>query len=404
MKRLITNNNTLFVMLAIVLSLSLVVFAVPAMPVAAQGALDADPAGGTVYAWGDNAYGELGNGITGTNSNTPGKVEGLNGHGFLSGVTAIAGGGSGFSLALTSAGVVYAWGGNSEGQLGNGTYTDSFYPVQVSIPSGVRVTAISAGAYNSLALTSAGTVYAWGGTDNIPVQVVGPGGTGYLRRVTAISEGYTHSLALTSAGTVYAWGDNEYGQLGNGNYTDSPYPVQVNIPRGVRVTAIAAGVKLSLALTSAGTVYACGSIRGASDIPGQVVGPGGTGYLRGITAIAGHGTQGLALTSTSTVYAWGGIKGPSAPVEVVGPGGTGYLRGVTGIAEAIDFSLALTSAGTVYAWGGNPSGQLGNETYSDSPYPVQVVGPGGTGYLNGVTAIAGGGGGFSLAIIRHLRR
>src|SRR5213075_2900641 len=174
---------------------------------------------GTVSAWGANFFGELGNGTFTTDPpyaiNTPGSVSGL------IGVTAIAGGAF-HSLGLKSDGTVWAWGDNRLGQLGNGTFTDS----------------------------------------NTPVQVLGPGG--FLTGMTALAVGSDneHSLALKSDGTVWAWGDNQSGQLGNGTVTPYPYgvntPVQVLGPGGVGyltgVTAIAGGLLSSLALKSDGTV------------------------------------------------------------------------------------------------------------------------------------------------------
>src|SRR3989442_9523704 len=145
---------------------------------------------GTVSAWGDNSFGELGNG-TNTASNTPMQVSGL------SGVTAIAGGEL-HGLALKSDGTVWAWGYNFYGQLGNGTNTDS----------------------------------------NTPVEVLGPGGVGFLSGVTAIAGG-RHSLALKSDGTVWAWGVKRAGGLGNGTTTDGNTSVK---KRGLSgVTCIVGG-------------------------------------------------------------------------------------------------------------------------------------------------------------------
>jgi alpha-tubulin suppressor-like RCC1 family protein len=208
---------------------------------------------GTVWAWGQNQYGQLGNGTT-TNSSTPVQVSGL------SGVTAIAAGVYRDSLALRTDGTVWAWGRNPYGQLGNGTTTDSSTPVQVSGLSGV--TAIAAGALHSLALRTDGTVWAWGGgyygqlgngttTDtSTPVPVSG------LSGATAIAGGFDHSLAVRTDGTVWAWGHNIEGQLGNGTTTDSSTPVQVGGLSGV--TAIGAGALHSLALRTDGTVWAWG--------------------------------------------------------------------------------------------------------------------------------------------------
>ncbi|PYU34560.1 MAG: hypothetical protein DMG31_05865 [Acidobacteria bacterium] len=390
---------------------------------------------GTVWAWGFNQNGQLGNGTYTTTSpygiDTPGTISGL------TGVTAIAGGYL-YSLALKSDGTVWAWGWNPYGELGNGTYTDSNTPVQVSGFTGV--TAIAGGFEHALALKSDGTVWAWGlqslgelgnGTfgspfgftgSNTPVQVLGPGGAGYLTGVTAIAAVGFHSLALKNDGTVWAWGHNQYGELGNGTYTNNDTPVQVLGPGGVGfltgVTALGGGQYHSLALKSDGTVWAWGQNTSGElgngvfdspaqippqDTPGQVLGPGGVGFLGGVTAITGGSlsSHSLALKNDGTVWAWGqntsgelgnGTTNPSnTPLQVLGPGGVGYLTGVAAIARGRGDSLALKSDGTVWAWGRNFAGELGNGTFTDSNMPVQVLGPGGVGFLSGVTAIAGGG-------------
>jgi len=209
---------------------------------------------GTVWTWGDNQHGQLGDG-TATDRTTPVQVQGL------TGVVAIAGG-SYHSLALKSDGTVWAWGSNSSGQLGNGTTTKSYTPMQVQGLTGV--VAIAAGGKHSLALKSDGTVWAWGdnwygqlgnGTTTnrfTPVQVQG------LTGVVAIAGGYYHTIALKQDGTVWTWGYNWYGQLGDG--TSSPHrttPVQVQGLTGV--VAIAGGYYHTVALKQDGTVWTWGS-------------------------------------------------------------------------------------------------------------------------------------------------
>ena len=347
---------------------------------------------GTVWAWGSNRKGQLGNG-TYEDSAISVQVSGL------SGVKAIDGGVC-HSLALKEDGTVWAWGENCDGQLGNGTYEDSAIPVQVSGLSGVK--AIDGGVCHSLALKGDGTVWAWGanwlgqlgdGTDDesaIPVQASG------LIGVTAIDSGDYHSLALKEDGTVWVWGDNWKGQLGNGTYEESLIPVQVSGLTGVK--AIATGGHHSLALKESGTVWAWGDNEdgqlgngtcGTIPIPVQVSG------LTGGKAIAGGGSHSLALKEDGTVWAWGynwdGELGngtdeeSSIPVQVSG------LTGVKAIAGGYFHSLALKEDGTVWAWGENRDGQLGNGTYEDSAIPVQVSG------LTGVKAITGGGN-HSLAL------
>jgi alpha-tubulin suppressor-like RCC1 family protein len=182
----------------------------------------------TARAWGNNFEGQLGDGTNFNSSNVPVSVSSL------TGIIAIAGGGYQHSFALKNDGTVWAWGHNSSGQLGNGTFINTTVPVPVS--SLTAVTAIAGGGGHSLALKNDGTAWAWGrnffgqlgnGTNtdsNVPVQVSN------LSGVSAIAAGglkdFEHSLALKNDGTVWAWGFNGFGQLGNGTNTSSNVPVQ----------------------------------------------------------------------------------------------------------------------------------------------------------------------------------
>jgi alpha-tubulin suppressor-like RCC1 family protein len=168
--------------------------------------------------------------------------------------TAIASGGNS-GYALTSTGSVLAWGDNHFRELGNGgqvscaRHNQCDLPVRVELPKHTRVTAISGGGYHALALTSSGSVLAWGENQNgqlgnaststrgIPVRVKLPTNT----KATEIAAGAVHSLALISRGTLLAWGSNADGELGNGNISDRDAPVNVKLPRGAAATAVAAG-------------------------------------------------------------------------------------------------------------------------------------------------------------------
>jgi alpha-tubulin suppressor-like RCC1 family protein len=362
----------------------------------------ATPTAGTALAWGDNTFGELGNGTTGGISSVPVPVDLPAG----TSVTAVAASRL-FNLALTSTGSVLAWGANFDGQLGDHTTTNSSTPVTVDLPAGTHVTAIAAGDDFSLALTSAGSILAWGddywgelgnggGGDQLtPVTVDLPAGT----RVTAIAAGGDDGLALTSTGSVLAWGRDDYGQLGGGGSTarDST-PIRVDLPAGTRVADVAAGELGGLALTSAGRVLAWGdntfgelgngTTGGISSTPVPVDLPAGTA----VTAIAAGEGHALALTSVGRVLTWGdnefgqlGIGtitgGSPVPVPVDLPAG---IR-VTAVAGS-QSSLALTSTGTVLAWGDNDYGELGDRGTANSPVPVSVDLPAGT----SVTAISAG--------------
>jgi alpha-tubulin suppressor-like RCC1 family protein len=180
--------------------------------------------GGTVKCWGSNHYGELGDGSSTPLSSTAVTVTGL------SNVTQIAVGITG-SCALLTSGSVKCWGLNDEGQLGNGSSTNSPTPVTVNGLSGV--TMIAAGAISNCALLSTGSVKCWG--DNTYGELGNGSNTNSLSPVTVsglsgatqISAGNNHSCALLATGNVDCWGDNGSGELGNGSTANSSTPVSV---------------------------------------------------------------------------------------------------------------------------------------------------------------------------------
>ncbi len=349
---------------------------------------------GLLYAWGANSSGQLGNGSM-TNSDVPVKVK-------LPKGTRIVEDRAGcyFTVALTSTGEVLAWGLNFDGQLGDGSLTNSMTPVRVHIPAHTTITHVRAGCAFGLALTSKGQVLAWGygdlgqlGDGSVanaltPVKVKLPKNT----IVTGISAGESHGLALTSKGEVLAWGDNGYGELGNGktNINGSDVPVKVKLPGSVHVAAVAGGLFYSLAQTTGGGVLSWGynqfgelgnGTETNSDVPVRVKLPAGTK----VTQLYAGGYHGLALTTKGQVFAWGynfagqlgngNTNSSDTPVKAKIPAGTK----VTAIAGCLTSSMALTSTGRALAWGGDAYGQLGNGTMTMSPFdlPVQVELPAG---------------------------
>jgi len=209
---------------------------------------------GQVWAWGDNGFGQLGNNST-DKSLVPVAVQMPENVTFTT-VSA----GSDHSLALDTAGQAWAWGGNTDGQLGSDSMQKALVPVAVQMPTNVVFTAISAGRQTSLALDAAGDAWAWGGNgfgqlgnnsterSLVPVAVQMPTNVTF----TAISVGYDHSVALDSAGFAWAWGNDEYGELGTNIRTNGRTPVAVQMPASVTFTTISAGYAYSLALDTGG--------------------------------------------------------------------------------------------------------------------------------------------------------
>ena len=180
---------------------------------------------GTVWGWGRNINGQLGDGTDSNSRETPMPVQGL------TNVKAISTGAN-HSLALKNDGTVWAWGLNTNGQLGDNSYFQRNLPVQVA-GNLSNVKAITAGGAHSLALKNDGTVWAWGSngngqlgtgnntTSNIPVAVLN------LSGVNHIGAGDDHSLALKTDGTFKSWGLNFFRQLGDGTTSVRNAPVDI---------------------------------------------------------------------------------------------------------------------------------------------------------------------------------
>lgn len=331
---------------------------------------------GTVWSWGRNNFGQLGNGKH-SKKNIPVLVK------ELEDVIAIAAG-TWHSMALKSDGTVWTWGLNNYGQLGDGTFRNRKTPVQVK--NLTDVIAIAGGYLHSLALKSDGTVWAWGsnwsgqlgnetivGASEIPIQV------NSLSNISAIACGGDHSLAIRSSdGTIWAWGNNFYGQLGNGSGTNTTAPVLVN---GLSdVSKVNGGYIHSLALVSDGSVWTWGnnrygqlgdgSTREERRTPVQVM------NIDSITSISARGWHNLALHSEGKVFSWGnnsnGQLGDGTRTERHIPVEVKELEDITDISTGWQHSLALKSDGTVWAWGDNKFGQLGDGTFKDRKTPVPV--------------------------------
>ena len=363
---------------------------------------------GKVFTWGWNDFGQLGNGNN-TSKNNPVSVDTS---GVLSGkIITMVSSGAGHSVALSSDGIVFSWGANLFGTLGNGSNTNIDVPIAVytgGVLSGKIITNLSAGSEHTIVISSDGSLFTWGrntygelgnGTSgsnawkNVPVAV-DMNGVLSGKTIIQVAGGHNHSIALASDGTLYTWGNNGFGQLGDGSNTNSSVPVAVNtsgVLSGKTIVQIAAGYYHSLALASDGTIYSWGR----NDY-GQL-GNGNTGTNRNlpvavltsgvlngkiITKITSGAFHSLALSSDGMVYTWGlndfGQLGNSntgtnsnLPVAVYT---NGYLNGktITQIGAGFDHSLALDSDGLLYSWGNNTYGELGIGNNTHRNIPVQV--------------------------------
>ena len=245
--------------------------------------------------------------------------------------------GTDHNCALLSDGSVQCWGGNGSGQLGNGTVIDRHLAGQF-VGLSRHAIAVTAGRQFSCAVVDDGTAQCWGSND---CGQLGDGtGSAFMSQpdtvlgLTApaltISAGGQHSCALLEGGLVQCWGCNEYGQLGNGSFTNSVSPTTVNLPRDA--VAITAGGNHTCALLDDGSVKCWGA--------------------------GADGALGIGKTSDT--------PSPSAVTTLAGR--------ATDVAAGASNSCAIIEGGAVQCWGSNIDGQLGEDATANSASPVTVDG------------------------------
>ncbi len=335
---------------------------------------------GAVRCWGYNAFGQLGNNST-TDSSKPVGVYGLGSK--VKNVT------SGYmhSCALTTKGKVWCWGWNGNGQLGDNTTTSASKPVAVA-GLGTGVKAIDAGYYHTCAITKKGAVKCWGSNntgqlgDNsttsslTPVTVLG-----LTKGVRAISASYTHTCAITASRAARCWGFNGQGALGDNSTTNSLKPVTVfGLTKGVK--QISAG-QLSTCAVNSKNKALCWGYNGLGQLgdnsttssPKPVTVYGLGSGIKTVKAGVGHA---CALTSKGKVKCWGangsGQLGDNSTTDSLKPVAVYNLDKSTRLTVGNLHTCVVTSKKAAKCWGFNGYGAVGDNTTTDTPRPVKVFG------------------------------
>ena len=340
---------------------------------------------GNAYAWGSNQHGQLGQGTANnTTQKTPVKVPLPDG--VAAGFTytkAVAGGYH--VLAVGSDGIVYSWGANDHGQLGDGTTASRSKPQPVKGADGqpFKAVQVSAGAYDSAAIDQQGRVYIWGSENNnytaystsklAPTLAKDPRGSGLGLHAAQVSLGWSFIMAKDTDGSLYTWGYDNYGQLGNGAATGeysttyaadpAPVPDPGDTSKAFKAAQISAGANHALAISQDGTAWAWG--------------------------YNDHGQLGDGTTTSR----------PS-PKQITDPTNSSQAFQAVWISAGVHHSLAVNQSDAAWAWGWNTDGQLGNGATSDQPTPTRVSSPAGQGKADGglTAARANAGRNHSLAI------
>jgi alpha-tubulin suppressor-like RCC1 family protein len=379
---------------------------------------------GAAYCWGDNDFGELGDGTTGSTS-TPVRVAG--------GVSfALVSVGGNNSCGLTAAGAAHCWGYDVFGALGAGapgpeicTGTEGSFPCShhpLAVTGGHIFTTLSANWGLVCALDASGAAYCWG--DNT-FGALGVGGdTAALSMCintcsrapllvaggltfTAIGAGSWHACGLVASGAAYCWGDNRFGQLGvvpdtapdrcdsapiGGDGLGPCSRTPIPIGSGLKFTKLRVGVAHSCALATDGTWY-CWGVNQFGQLGSGTTGPeicriphGDYPCSTQPVAVAGGATfttvfagrrHSCAVTSDAVAYCWGengGNLGDSTTTNSLTPVPVaGGLR-FSGLSPFYSHTCGLTTVGVAYCWGSNFRGALGDGTTNSSTVPVRVAG------------------------------
>jgi uncharacterized repeat protein (TIGR02543 family) len=366
---------------------------------------------GTIFTWGNNSNGQIGDGDDGTPQKVPlditHNVSLMEGESVIS-VQA----GAITSYVLTDFGRVFAWGNNYYGQFGAIDNTSVTSPVDVTerFISDHRfmtwsVTAMSWSAY---ALGSDGRILSWGRNDDgqlgdgtrtdrpVPQDVTDGFGLIDGERLSHIESGNGHVIALTSSNRVFTWGQNGSGQLGNDSVSRQESPVDITSRFGFHdhetVADIDAGSSHSLVVTSTGRVFAWGS-----NGSGQL-GNGATSSQRTpfeitehfdleeddkVIAITAGTTHTLAITSQGRLFAWGSNTSGQlgyelqisrkTPFDITSMMRLGEDESITGLGASGYTSYVITSHGRLIVWGGNTKGQIGDGTTDNRFSPFDIT-------------------------------
>jgi alpha-tubulin suppressor-like RCC1 family protein len=357
-------------------------------PLAGAPAASAALAPPGAFAWGDNELGQVGNGSKATlEFDSPLSVT------LPAAVKQVAASPDDYaSAAVLATGQVKVWGGNAYGEAGPSAPNPSLSPQLISGLAGIIQVAVGGG--HVLALDSAGTVWSWGNnadgqlgngtTSSIPYSNPSPVPVPGINGIVQIAAGGGFSLALRGDGTVYAWGLNSSGQLGDGTTVSRDSPEALPALAG-EVSKLIAGDQTSYAIRTDGALLSWGSnsggLLGRGPAPGFSATPTLVPGLTGVTQVASSAASTLAVADPGgTMWAWGpnsgGESGDGTTTAHATPEQTS-LSGVARVAVGGLMGAAALSNGSLMTWGENGSGQLGQGSHDASvhatPAPVRTL-------------------------------
>ncbi len=335
-------------------------------------------ADGTLWAWGNNDFGALGNGTT-TSVLTPTQIGTANNWAKISA-------GSAHTVAVKADGTLWAWGLNDEGQLGDGTTINRLSPVQIGTATNWAY--IDAGIIHTLAIKIDGTLWAWGNNASgqlgdgtfssklIPTQI------GTANNWAKVTANWDHTFGIKTDGTIWGWGLNDDGQLGDGTVVSKNTPTQIGT--ATNWVSVEISGASTIALKSDGTIWSWGwnqygqlgnGTTNSSILPKQI------GTATNWSKIAFDHVHAVAIKTDGTIWSWGnnsvGQLGDGTLVDKLSPTQIGTATDWSFVKVGSSQNFAQKQNGTFWVWGENVMGQLGDGTTVNKSSPVNIACPGG---------------------------
>ncbi|QVK16776.1 DUF5011 domain-containing protein [Mycoplasmatota bacterium] len=373
---------------------------------------------GKIFTWGNNEYGQLGDGTT-DDRYTPTEITSNFNLEVGETITKVS---LGYyhSSAITSEGRMFTWGRNNDSQLGDGTTTNKSNPTEITsnfnnLGDGETITKVSLG-NNSSAITSEGRIYTWGyngygqlgdGTTtsrNTPTEITSKFNLGVGETIQELSLGCHHSSAITSEGKIFTWGRNNDSQLGDGTTTNKSTPTEITsnfndvvvekiyLPISETIQKLSLGTYHSLAITSEGRIFTWGfndygqlgdGTTTARNTPTEITGNFNLGEGETITEVSLGYSNTSVITSEGRIFTWGcnntsqlGDGTTTArytPTEITSHFYLGDGETITKVSLGKYHSSAITSEGRIFTWGNNYYGQLGDGTTTARYTPTEIT-------------------------------
>ncbi len=351
---------------------------------------------GSLWSWGKNDYGQLGDGTI-TNKSNPVRVQ-------KTGITWEAvSAGRYHTVGIARDGSLWSWGANDYGQLGDGTTTNKSKPVRVQ-KTGTTWKAVSAGGYHTVGIDSDGILWSWGANDNgqlgdgskenksTPVRVRKTEGGTLVDNTTkweVVVAGYAYTVGIDSDGILWSWGANDNGQLGDGSKENKSTPVRVQkteegtlVNNTTKWKAVSAGGYHTVGLAEDGILWSWGQNNGGQLGDGTKIAKSTpvrvqkTGIIWEAVLAGDNHTVGLA--EDGILWSWGQNNGgqlgdgtkenKSNPVRVRVDNTTKWKT----VSAGANHTVGLAEDGILWSWGSNSVGQLGDGTTTSRNTPVKI--------------------------------